>query len=68
MIGARLATAEVIVFLDSHMEVNIGWLPPLLDVIAQHPTWAAVPQVDGLFHKTLEQTSGGYGMRGGKNL
>lgn len=64
MIGARKVEAEVIVFLDSHMEVNTGWLPPLLDAIAQHPTWAAVPQVDGISHDTFVPDAGKFGDKG----
>ena len=44
--GAKVATGEVIVFLDSHCEATQGWLQPLAQRIKDDPTVVAIPQID----------------------
>uniref|UniRef100_A0A5S6QK62 Polypeptide N-acetylgalactosaminyltransferase n=1 Tax=Trichuris muris TaxID=70415 RepID=A0A5S6QK62_TRIMR len=45
-LGAYLAKAEVLVFLDSHCEVNEEWLQPLLARLQSNPDTIACPVID----------------------
>ncbi|XP_075162746.1 N-acetylgalactosaminyltransferase 6-like [Haematobia irritans] len=42
--GARRAKGEVLVFLDAHIEVNVNWLPPLLEPIVEDPQTSTTPK------------------------
>lgn len=46
MEGAREATGEVLVFFDSHIEVHLNWLPPLLQPIVDNRRISTLPIVD----------------------
>lgn len=54
MIGARKATAEVLVILDSHIEVNHNWLPPLLEPIAIDKRTVVCPLIDRISDMDFE--------------
>ena len=43
VIGADKAIGEVLVFLDSHCELNKGWVEPLLAPILQSPETVVAP-------------------------
>ena len=62
--GARKATAEVIIFLDSHTEANVNWLPPLLDPISQDYRTAVCPFIDVVDFNNLEYRAQDEGARG----
>ncbi|XP_059168211.1 probable N-acetylgalactosaminyltransferase 9 isoform X2 [Physella acuta] len=63
--GAKAATGDVLIFLDSHCEVNTGWIEPLLSRIAEDRTAVLCPIIDAIDDKTLEYSSnGGYQIGG----
>ncbi|KAL3091711.1 hypothetical protein niasHT_024293 [Heterodera trifolii] len=53
-IGAKAATADVVIFLDAHCEVNRNWLPPLLAPIRRNRRVMTVPVIDGIDMNTWE--------------
>lgn len=53
MEGAWRAAAEVVVFLDSHVEATRGWLEPLLARIAEDRRHVVVPSIDGINFDTF---------------
>ncbi|XP_051857778.1 polypeptide N-acetylgalactosaminyltransferase 11-like isoform X2 [Antechinus flavipes] len=54
MIGATNATGEVLVFLDSHCEMNKMWLQPLLFAIQKDYRMVVCPLIDAINAYTLK--------------
>ncbi|XP_020635415.1 polypeptide N-acetylgalactosaminyltransferase 11 [Pogona vitticeps] len=66
MIGASHATGKVLVFLDSHCEVNEMWLQPLLAPIKESRKTVVCPVIDIISADTLTYSSSPV-VRGGFN-
>ncbi|GJQ83951.1 hypothetical protein Trydic_g8689 [Trypoxylus dichotomus] len=62
--GAREAQGEVLLFLDSHTEANVNWLPPLLEPIAQNYKTCVCPFIDVVQYETFEYRAQDEGARG----
>uniref|UniRef100_A0A915B562 Polypeptide N-acetylgalactosaminyltransferase n=2 Tax=Parascaris univalens TaxID=6257 RepID=A0A915B562_PARUN len=54
MFGAERAGGEVIIFLDSHCEVNERWIEPLLDRIHTDPHTVVCPIIDIIDAETMK--------------
>ncbi|KAJ8680714.1 hypothetical protein QAD02_016501 [Eretmocerus hayati] len=62
--GARNATAKILVFLDSHTEANVNWLPPLLEPITEDYRTCVCPFIDVIAYETFEYRAQDEGARG----
>ena len=66
MEGARIATGEILVFFDSHIEVGTNWLPPLLEPLVGNRRLATVPIIDDFDCESFKVFPNNmYGDRGG---
>ncbi|XP_032292210.1 putative polypeptide N-acetylgalactosaminyltransferase 13 isoform X1 [Drosophila virilis] len=63
--GARVASGHYLLFLDSHCEVNNGWLEPLLDRLALNSMLAVSPVLDPIEPETLSYLAGNVLLKGG---
>ena len=53
MAGIRASSANVLVFLDSHIEAGIGWLEPMLQGIYDNPKLITSPVIDAINDTTF---------------
>ena len=63
LLGARNATGDVLIFLDSHSEANINWLPPLLDPIQRDYRTVVCPFIDVIDMETFQYRAQDEGAR-----
>lgn len=63
--GARAATGDVLIFLDSHCEASPGWLEPLLARIKEDRTAILCPEIDNIDKYTLNYGGTGSSSVGG---
>ncbi|XP_055629133.1 N-acetylgalactosaminyltransferase 6-like [Toxorhynchites rutilus septentrionalis] len=62
--GAKAAKGDVLIVLDSHTEVNVNWLPPLIEPIAENYRTCVCPFIDVIDHGTFQYRSQDEGKRG----
>ncbi|XP_067143902.1 polypeptide N-acetylgalactosaminyltransferase 16-like [Centruroides vittatus] len=63
--GASIARGDYLMFLDSHCEVNVGWMEPLLDRVTKNPKLLASPVIDIIDIETFHYKSSSPDLKGG---
>lgn len=64
ILGAKHATGDVLLFLDSHVEANVNYLPPLLDPIAEDYRTVVCPFIDVIDFENFNYRAQDEGARG----
>lgn len=59
MEGVWRATAEDVIFLDSHIEATQGWIEPLLARMKEDPSVVVVPSIDSIGNEDFSYHPGG---------
>lgn len=57
LVGAQQATGKILIFLDSHVEANVGWLEPLLEMVESNNMTIACPMIDLINPETMIYSS-----------
>ena len=57
--GAKAATGDILVFLDSHCEATKGWLEPMAKRIGEDPTVVQIPRIDMIDATSISYYGGG---------
>ena len=63
--GFAATTAPTVTFLDSHIEVAVGWLEPLLERVSSNPSVVAAPVIDVIHPQTFKYHAALHRLRGG---
>jgi len=65
LVAVNRTTTQVMTFLDSHIECNVGWLEPQLAAIAADRRTVASPVIDTLLSDTFQYVPTADDLRGG---